>query len=200
MPTGPQGDPDTVQPAQLVGYTSSYFRLNDARDGVVFTAPVDGVTTRNSEYPRSELREMNGAEEAAWSNGSGTHVLRATEAVTELPESKPELVTAQIHGGDDDVMQVRLEGNHLMVRYADGAKQVTLDPDYRLGTPYDIEITAAANSVRVGYNGEPKVELPLSGSTWYFKAGAYVQSNPSKGDPITAAGQVVIYSLEVTHT
>ena len=86
---------------------------------------------------------MNGTEKAAWSNDTGTHTLRATEAVTELPESKPELVTAQIHGGDDDVMQIRLEGNHLMVQYADGAKQVMLDPDYRLGTPYDIEIVAA---------------------------------------------------------
>ena len=80
------------------------------------------------------------------------------------------------------------------------AKQVTLDPDYRLGTPYDIEIMAAANAVRVRYNGEQKADIPLSGSTWYFKAGAYVQSNPSKGDADTAAGQVIIYSLEVDHT
>jgi hypothetical protein len=199
LPTGPAGDPDTVQPAQLAGYSSDYFRLNKSRDGVVFTAPVTGATTKNSHYPRSELREMNGTEEAAWSNETGTHTLRATEAVTELPESKPELVTAQIHGGDDDVVQIRLEGNHLMVQYADGAKQVMLDPDYRLGTPYDIEIVAAAHSVQVSYNGNPKAELPLSGSTWYFKAGAYVQSNPSKGDAAGAAGQVIIYALEVDH-
>jgi poly(beta-D-mannuronate) lyase len=199
LPTGLAGDPDTVQPAQLAGYSNDYFRLNKSRNGVVFTAPVTGATTKNSHYPRSELREMNGTEEAAWSNESGRHTLRATEAVTELPESKPELVTAQIHGGDDDVMQIRLEGNHLMVQYADGAKQVMLDPDYRLGTPYDIEIVAAAHSVQVSYNGNPKAQLPLSGSTWYFKAGAYVQSNPSKGDASGAAGQVIIYALEVDH-
>ena len=200
LPTGADGDPDTVQPAELAGYSSSYFELNDDHDGVVFTAPVDGVTTRNSSYPRSELREMKGTEEASWSNGRGTHTLRATEAVTELPPAKPEMVTAQIHGGDDDIMQIRLEGNHLMVQYDDGAKQVTLDPNYRLGTPYDIEIVAAANAVQVRYNGEQKADLPLSGSTWYFKAGAYVQSNPGKGDAGTAAGQVIIYSLEVDHT
>jgi hypothetical protein len=199
LPTGPDGDPDTIQPGQLAGYSSDYFRLNQSRDGVVFTAPVDGATTRNSDYPRSELREMNGTEEASWSNGNGTHTLRATEAVTELPESKPELVTAQIHGGDDDIMQIRLEGKRLMVQYADGGQQIMLDPDYRLGTPYDIEIEAAANSVRVAYNGQPKAEIPLSGSTWYFKAGAYVQSNPAKGDAVGAAGQVVIYALEVVH-
>jgi poly(beta-D-mannuronate) lyase len=200
LPTGADGNPDTVQPAELAGYTSTYFQLNEERDGVVFTAPVDGVTTKNSSYPRSELREMEGTDEASWSNASGTHMLRATEAVTELPRAKPELVTAQIHGGDDDVMQIRLEGTHMMVRYDDGAKQVTLDPNYRLGTPYDIEIVAADNAVRVRYNGEQKADLPLSGSTWYFKAGAYVQSNPSKGDTAAAAGQVIIYSLEVDHT
>lgn len=199
LPTGKDGDPDTIEGPRLATYSSAYFRLNESRDGIVLTAPVAGATTPNSAYPRSELREMNGTEEAAWSNGSGRHTLRATEAVTELPESKPELVTAQIHGGKDDVMQIRLEGNHLMVQYADGAKQVTLDPDYRLGTPYDIEIVAATNSISVGYNGEPKAELPLSGNTWYFKAGAYVQSNPTKGDAPTAQGQVVIYSLQVDH-
>jgi hypothetical protein len=199
LPTGADGDPDTVQPDRLGTYSSTYFEVNRDEDGVVFTAPVDGVTTRNSAYPRSELREMNGEQEAEWSNGSGTHTLRATEAVTELPPTKPEVVTAQIHGGDDDVMQIRLEGSRLMVQYADGAKQVTLDPDYRLGTPYDIEIVAAENSVRISYNGTSKADLPLSGSTWYFKAGAYVQSNPTKGDAATAAGQVIIYKLEVTH-
>jgi Alginate lyase len=199
LPTGNAGDPDTVEVPQLIDYSSNYFQVNDAQDGVVFTAPVDGATTRNSSYPRSELREMDGRSEAAWSNGSGTHTLRATEAVTELPESKPEIVAAQIHGGDDDVMQIRLEGSHLMVQYADGAEQVMLDPEYRLGTPYDIEIVAANNSVQVAYNGEQKADLPLAGSTWYFKAGAYVQSNPEKGDTASAAGQVIIYSLEVTH-
>jgi hypothetical protein len=199
LPTGADGDPDTVQAPRLAAYSSSFFEVNESKDGVVLTAPVDGVTTKNSSYPRSELREMAGEQEAKWSNGSGTHTLRATEAVTELPPSKPEVVAAQIHGGDDDVLQIRLEGRHLMVQYADGAEQVTLDPDYQLGTPYDIEIVAADNSVQVGYNGVVKADLPLSGSTWYFKAGAYVQSNPSKGDATTAAGQVIIYSLEVIH-
>jgi len=200
LPTGPGGDPDIVPPGQLAaGFENEYFQLNDAHDGVVFTAPVDGATTRNSSYPRSELREMNGTEEAAWSNTSGTHMLRVTAAVTALPESKPELVTAQIHGGDDDILQIRHEGNQLMVQYADGTKTVTLDRNYKLGTAYDIEIAAAENTVRVRYNGQPKVDLQLSGNAWYFKAGAYVQSNISKGDAANATGQVIIYSLNVEH-
>jgi hypothetical protein len=51
----------------------------------------------------------------------------------------------------------------------------------------------------VSYNGRPAADLPLSGKDWYFKAGAYVQSNPATGDTAPAAGQVVIYSLEVEH-
>jgi len=161
---------------------------------------VDGATTQNSSYPRSELREMNGNDEAAWSNTSGTHRLHVTLAVAGLPKSKPELVTAQIHDGDDDILQIRHEGNQIMAQYADGTRRVILDKDYQIGTAYDIEIIAAATTVQVRYNGRPRADLSLSGSTWYFKAGAYVQSNASKGDAANAVGQVIIYSLEIEHT
>jgi Alginate lyase len=69
-------------------YNSAHFALTDAGDRVVFTAPVDGTTTKNSRYARSELREMNGAQEAAWSTTSGVHTLVVTQAVTRLPEAK----------------------------------------------------------------------------------------------------------------
>ena len=47
--------------------TNEFFKVNDSGDGVVFSARGDGVTTKNSHFPRSELREMNGSEKAAWS-------------------------------------------------------------------------------------------------------------------------------------
>jgi hypothetical protein len=200
LPTGADGDPDTVEQPDLDTYTSRYFQLNAAQDGVGFTANADGVTTKNSTYPRTELREMNGQHKAAWSNTTGVHTLRVTEAVTELPEAKPETVTAQIHDGSDDVLQIRLEGPRLMVQYDDGAKDVTLDPNYQLGTPYEIQIVAAEGHVQISYNGAQKADLPLAGSGWYFKAGAYLQSNTGKGEKASAVGQVVIYSLTVTHS
>ena len=43
-------------------------------------------------------------------------------------------------------------------------------------------------------------DLPLSGTGWYFKAGAYVQSNTSTGDRPPANAQVVVCSLTVTHS
>ena len=48
LPTGANGDPDTVLQPDLERYTSPYFQLDETTDGVVFTADVDGVTTQNS--------------------------------------------------------------------------------------------------------------------------------------------------------
>src|SRR4051812_29507133 len=96
-------------------------------------------------------------------------------------------------------MQNLPEGKTLMVRYNDGGSRAILDTDYQLGTPFDTKIVAANGKVDVLYNGQKKAELPLSGSGWYWKVGAYVQSNPDKGDKPDAVGEVVVYSLQVDH-
>jgi alginate lyase len=199
LPTGSKGKPDTIDGSKLASYHSKFFALNESRDGIVFNAGADGVTTKNSHYPRSELREMDGSTKAAWSNKSGTHVFDVREAFTKLPEAKPEVVGVQIHDGKDDVMQVRLEGKKLMVQYNDGKSEAILDPDYQLGTPFDTRIIAADGKVDVLYNGEKKAELPLSGSGWYWKVGAYVQSNGSKGDGASSEGEVTVYRADVKH-
>jgi Alginate lyase len=199
LPTGTQGSPDTVENPSLEKFTNQFFKLNPNRDGVVFSANGDGVTTKNSHYPRSELREMNGSAKASWSNTSGTHTLDVCEAFTKLPGSKPEVVGAQIHDDKDDVMQIRLEGQKLMVQYNDGKSEALLDPNYQLGTPYNVRIVAANSKVDVLYNGAKKAELPLSGSGWYWKVGAYVQSNSSKGDGASSTGEVTVYSLKCVH-
>ena len=200
LPTGEERDPDDVYQPNLTTYLGSHFHLNGTGDGVVFTANAGGVTTSGSSYPRSELREMNGGQKAGWSNRSDTHTLCVRQAITRLPQVKPHLVAAQIHDADDDVMLVRLEGQRLLVEYQDGDREVVLDPAYRLGTPYDLTIVAAESRVQVYYNGRLGADIPESGSGWYFKAGSYVQSNPDKGDDPDAVGEVVVYSLQVTHT
>ena len=200
LPTGRERDPDDVYQPALATYVGSYFRLNDTRDGVVFTANAGGVTTPGSSYPRSELREMSGGNKASWSNVRGTHTLCVRQAVTRLPQVKPHVVTAQIHDAEDDIMMVRLEGERLIAEYRDGNGEVVIDPAYRLGTPYDLRIVAADSRVEVYYNGELKGDIPESGSGWYFKSGSYVQSNTDRGDRPDAVGEVVIYSLQVTHS
>ena len=142
LPTGHKGDPDTVAMPKLADHSCTAFHLNDAKDGVVFTANAGGVTTSGSSYPRSELREMTGSKLASWTNTHGTHTLTVRQAVTTLPKAKPDVVTAQIHDANDDVLEVRLEGSKLIAQYNDGKTDVTLDPDYTLGTAYDLTLTA----------------------------------------------------------
>ena len=197
LPTGEPGEPDTVMQPALATYSSEWFRVDG--DGVAFTANAGGVTTENSNYPRSELREMDGTKKASWSNARGTHTLDVREAFTAQPTAKPDVVGAQIHDAESDVIEIRLEGMRLLVQYDDGDSDATLDPDYRLGTPFDLKIVAANGHITVSYNGVQQADIPRSGSGWYFKAGSYVQSNPTRGDRPDAVGTVVISALKVTH-
>jgi hypothetical protein len=200
LPTGAAGSPEEVLSAKLSRFTNEFFKVNESRDGVVFMAKVGGVTTKNSKYPRSELREMQGDEKASWSNPGGTHTLEVRQAILAAPKAKPEVVAAQIHDGDDDVLQIRLEGERLSAQSDDGESETVLDPAYRLGTPYDLKIVAADGRVEVFHNGERKAELTKSGTGWYFKVGAYVQSSAEKGDAEGTPGAVAVYALKVTHT
>lgn len=199
LPTGKQGHPDTVKPADLAATANDDFHRTDDGRGLVLSARADGVTTGGSDYPRSELREVDGDRDAAWTNTRGTHTLDLREAVTAVPKGKPEVVAAQIHDGHDDVIQVRLEGAKLLVAADDGKTTRTLDPAYKLGTPYRVRIVAADSRVTVQYNDEAPVTLPLSGTGWYFKVGAYVQANGSQVTDPSTTGEVTVYSATVTH-
>ncbi len=204
LPTGKAGRPDTVRQPDLDGYSSPFFQVDQQRDGVVCTANAGGVTTKNSSYPRSELREMDGAKQASWSNRTGTHTLAVRQAVTQLPRAKPELVAAQIHDAESDVMEIRLEDKRLVAQYGGknkgGKKELVVDPDYALGTPYDLRLVAAGGRIDVWYNGKHVGGIAQSGSGWYFKTGSYLQSNTDKGDAADAVGKVVLYKVGVTHS
>ncbi|MBV9921564.1 MAG: polysaccharide lyase family 7 protein, partial [Pseudonocardia sp.] len=84
LPTGQAGHPDTVTPAALARFTAPAFHLTRGA-GLVLRATAGGATTAHSDYPRSELREVNTGNLAAWSDTSGTHTLDVCQAVTELP-------------------------------------------------------------------------------------------------------------------
>lgn len=200
LPTGTSGKPDTVLQPQLATFSSPFFQLDAAHDGVVLTSDAGGVTTENSTYPRSELREMNGDRLAKWSNRSGVHTLEVRQSVIALPPVKPEVVTAQIHNAKSDVIEIRLEDNRLLASYDDGDGEFVIDPAYVLGTPYDLRIVAAAGRIDVFYNGALAGGAALAGDDWYFKTGSYLQSNVSRGDAADAVGQVVLYTLTVNHT
>jgi len=204
LPTGSQGDPDNLYATKAEVDTNGMkvFRLNAGKNGVVFTAPIDGFHSANSQYARSELREMKDTNwtKGAWSNKTGTHTMELTQSIDKIPVVKPHLCAAQIHDGADDVLQIRLEGTKLMAAHTDGNVKLSLDDNYKLGTKYSVKIVAANSKIVVTYNGSKTVELPLSGTGWYFKTGAYVQSNIEKGDKAGTVGEVTIYSVKVTHS
>lgn len=201
LPAGRSGHPlEFRQPVLGSLANGSYFRLRLDR-GVAFRSPVGGVTTPNSSYPRSELREMSadGRREAGWTNATGRHEMTITQAITATPRVKPHVVAGQIHDAEDDIAMIRLEGRRLFVE-ADGDDVGLLDPHYRLGRRFTVSIVATRGGVRVTYGDARSVHVPKVGRGWYFKAGCYPQSNPERGDRPTDYGEVVIYSLTVRHS
>jgi len=194
-------DPDEITQPKLASFRDPrYFHVDSLGDGVVFRAPVGGATTGNSEYPRSELREMTsgGKKQASWSGKSGTHVMTITEAITALPQGKPQVVAGQIHDDEDDVVMVRLNGSKLFVE-SDGRQVGVLDPAYRLGTRFTVQFVAAQGRIRVTYNGIKTVGLERDGDDYYFKAGCYTQANDDNSDE-DSYGEVVINALTVQHS
>lgn len=196
--TPQKGTPDEIKQPQLAGFSlSPYFYAG--KGGVVFQAHAGGFTTKNSSYPRSELREMNlDGTNAAWSNATGVHTMTIRQAITHTPSVKPHVVAGQIHDGSDDVIMVRLEGSHLFVE-TNGTPLGTLQQGYALGTPFTVKIEAASGQIKVFYNDVLKVTYDRSGTGFFFKAGVYTQSNPSRGESPDAYGQVVIYDLALSH-
>lgn len=205
-----RGAPEIVQP-KLATYSSEWFHLNEAGDGVVFHCPTNGGTTPNSKNPRSELREMrdDGNDEAEWNSSTGQHSMIVDLMVTELPAgSKPHCVLAQIHGGDgdDDLTVFRLEGNtsgdrnvgKLWITSGDNT-HAHHAADIRLGTRYQLGFHVDNGTISYSYNGFaiPYKQTNKKKSGCYFKAGAYNQAG-GVGDP-NGYAEVVLYAVQVCH-
>jgi hypothetical protein len=203
LPIGADEKPTEIKQPALATYSKDpYFKVTG--NGVQFRAPVNGVTTSGSSYPRAELREMtaNGTKNAAWSSTSGTHTLTVKEAFVKLPAGKPHVVGAQIHGGDDDVTVFRLEGTKLYVTDGDNPHHKLVTGNYVLGTPFEAKFVVSGGQVKAYYNGVLQTTLKRSLSGAYFKAGAYTQANCEKSSPCSASnyGEVHIFDLKVQHS
>ncbi|MGQ0479681.1 MAG: polysaccharide lyase family 7 protein [Pseudonocardia sp.] len=199
-----EGPMEILQPELGNRIVSAVFEVTPGCEAVVFSAGVDGATTKGSKYPRSELREMTdgGGSEAAWSSSSGVHTLTVTEAFTHLPNDKPHLVSAQIHDGKDDVSVFRLEGTKLYVTDGDNAQANLIDGNYEIGTPFEAKFVVQGGEVKAYYNGQLKVTMKKSFSGGYFKVGAYTQANCENSKPceFDNYGQVAVLDLQVSHS
>lgn len=202
--------PDGEEVKQLENVSNEYFYVNDAKDGIVFFAPVrdSNGTTPNSKYIRSELRERtaDGSKDIYWTT-DGTHVVYAKQAITHLPIVKPHLVATQIHGnkdeGIDDALVLRLEEEHLFLSFNGGKlrSDVTVKTDYQLGTVHEVIFEVINGKHYVYYSedgnlmdaytsgnasqylvkdGSNNHVMDLSYGESYFKVGNYTQSNADK--------------------
>lgn len=204
LPTGSSKKPMEISQPELSAYFANpYFLSNQTCDGVVFRAPVNGVTTSGSGYPRSELREMtnNGKSLASWSTFSGVHSMYIDQAITAVPKTKKHIVAGQIHDADDDVVVIRLEYPKLFIDI-NGATGPTLDSNYILGKRFSVKFVASDGTINIFYNGQatPALSLKKASAGNYFKAGSYTQSNCSKEKDCSNSnfGEVVIYKLEIS--
>jgi hypothetical protein len=198
--SGGSDQPEEVNWPALGTYHSQFFHVNKAGSGTVFWANVGGAIIPGSMFARTELRELadNGTRQASWSNVGTTNIMTIREAITHLPAVRPAIVAGQIHDANTYVALIRLDGTRLWVK-ENNKSAGTLDPDYRLGAIFTVKLAAADDRILVYYNGALKVDFTQVCSRCYFKAGAYLQSNISYGDNPDAYGEVVIYSLDVSH-
>jgi len=211
-PIGSAGDPTTISPAALAGgFHDSYFFTDPTDGAMTFWDPESGVTTADSSYPRSELREMNADGSPANWPIAGTNVLSATLAVTQVPDH---VCVGQIHLGTAIQAGLAASTKPLVELYyeASGAIELGIEND-----PTGGQTSHAIANVPLGtelsytlqLTGDGTISLTIDGATstfvmpaafagygQYFKAGDYDQS---AGTDATVGAIVKFYALHVTH-
>ncbi|MGW4563122.1 polysaccharide lyase family 7 protein [Streptomyces sp. NPDC004561] len=208
-PVGSPGRPTTIPSSRLQGahgYQDAYF-YTDTRDGAMtFWAPEKGVTTPNSNYARSELREMNrDGSPADWALG-GSHRMNATLRVVSVTRN---VCVGQIHLGSGGSSTKPL----LELYYRANGDIVLGTEDSASGgqTPHPVGHVAVGRtwSYTIAVSGGNTIDLTVNGTTThygipssfksykqYFKAGSY---NQSSSDSTTNGARVAFYGLTVQH-
>jgi Alginate lyase len=210
LPTGSSGDPTTISPSQLEGskgFQDSYFYTSTSDGGMSFWDPENGVTTANSNYARSELREMTSSgAEANWFAKGTTNTLSATLDATEVPDH---VCVGQIHLGSGGSTKPLLElfyyanGNIVMAieqTPAGGNEKTYTVGNVKLGTKWSYTIGLSNSTISLTINSG-KAQTWTASSTFngygmYFKAGDYDQSSGSKS---TVGAEVEFYALSIKH-
>lgn len=196
------GFTDEIEPPEIESFSRKpWFVQEAAGSRLRCRANCGGATTRNSSYPRSELREWDRLtnERAAWSTSSGWHEMTLRARFLKLPSNKSHAVCGQIHDGDDDVLMVRLEGTKLFIERNE-LDTVMLDRKYNLGDQIDVRMVAHDGRIQAWYDGRKVLDWEVDRDGCYFKAGCYTLSNPSRGDDPDDYAEVVIDRLRIKHS
>lgn len=198
--TDSPGKPDEITQPQLQSFVEpNYFFINQVGDSVVFRAHCGGITTRGSDYPRCELREMqpNGMDEISWStDDAAAYTLKMKAAITKTSPIKQHVVCAQIHDENNDVLMIRLEGEKLFIE-REPFERVMFNRRYKLGTPFEIFMQSGDGKILVWFNNELKLDWDIALKGCYYKVGCYTQSNVSKGDQPESYGEVILYDVAI---
>lgn len=210
LPIGSPGSPTTIPSSQLEGasgYSNPTYFWTDKNDGsMTFWDPEAGVTTPNSNYARSELREMNANGSAADWAIAGTHRLSASLRIVSVTKS---VCVGQVHLGTGGSSTKPL----LELYYApsgaitlgtenspDGGQTLHSIGNVALGTRWNYVIAISSGQINLTVNGTTtSYPIPSSFNAYhqYFKAGDYNQSSSSS---TTNGAKVKFYALTVFHS
>ncbi len=208
-PIGSPGSPTTILAAQLAsGFHDTYFYTDPSDGSMTFWDPENGVTTPNSNFPRSELREMTASGAAANWPAKGTNTLSATLKVTEVPDH---VCVGQIHLGTGTPSSTKplLELFYstsgaiaLAIEQSPAGENEMQHPvgDVPLGTKWSYVIGLSGNTISLIVNGGAPQTFTMASSFdqegMYFKAGDYDQS---VGSSATVGAKVQFYALALFH-
>ena len=209
----PVGIPSTTieTPVLVGGFQDYYFKTDNGT--IIFWAPVNGTTTENATYPRSELRETYADGSLRnWLYPDADNSLTAALKVTQVP-STGKIVIGQIHAKNSTSPLLKLEyqykawqgtGNivaKVRINPSDATGQViTIASGVPLNQrfTYHIHLTPNGTLSISSYNRNWNAQI---NSEWavkplYFKAGVYTQDNTGYE---TEAGSATFEELEIKH-
>ena len=210
LPIGSAGAPTTILPAQLEGaggFQDSYFYTDTTDGAMTFWDPENGVTTANSSYARSELREMTSSGAAANWFPAGNHTLSATLKVTQVPNH---VAVGQIHLGSGGSTKPLLE----LFYYSNGNVVMSIEQtpaggnsvpytvgNVPLGTKWSYTIGLSGSTISLVLNGGAaqtwQMSSTFNGYGMYFKAGDYDQTS---GSSSSVGARVSFYALSISHS
>jgi hypothetical protein len=210
LPVGSPGSPTTILPSQLEGpngFQDSYFYTASSDGAMTFWDPENGVTTPNSSFARSELREMDSSGSPANWFAPGTHTLSATLKVTRVPDH---VCVGQIHLGSGGSTKPLLE----LFYYANGDIKMGIEQtpaggnevlynvgNVPLGTTWSYVIGLSGSTISLVLNGGSRqtwtASSTFNGYGMYFKAGDYDQTS---GSDSSVGAQVAFYALSIHHS
>jgi Ca2+-binding RTX toxin-like protein len=206
-----------VEIKNLAGYQNSKYFFTGDDGAMVSVAPVEGATTGGSKYARSELREMNGSDRAAWDLAQGGQMVGTLEvdvAPTTHDGDPGRVIFAQIHGQDEELVRFYWEGNQVYFKNdqaGPGNDELRFDllngkgerPDISLNERFSFSIDAEGSDlvIKVWADGDLYTSATKINSVWksdefYFKAGTYLGTNETSGE---GYGQTSYYDLQFTH-